>query len=129
MAINAKQIKIIDNGLLITNKSIIPDFIKNDLYTGIYHIIYYWCIDNDIIPPERNDEITIMADGTIRRRNRLLSGIVGKLSNKSDEDIKCLLTNRIKSKPKEITLEYIAKMLNVVIKDTKDDIQYLFMID
>lgn len=127
IAINAKQIKLIDKGLLITNKSIIPDFIKNDLYTRIYHIVYNWCIDNDIIPPNRNDEITVMEDGTVKRRNRLLTEIVGKLGNKSDEEIKCLLTNRITSKPKEITLEYIAKVLN--IENTKTEIQCSIMVD
>lgn len=127
IAINAKQIKLIDNGLLITNKSIIPDFIKDDLDTKIYHIIYYWCIDNDIIPLDRNDEITVMADGTVKRRNKLLNEIIGKLGNMSDDEIKCLLTNKITSKPKEITLEYIAKVLN--IKNTKTETQCSIMID
>ena len=127
IAINAKQIKLIDKGLLITNKSIISDFIKSDLYTRIYHVIYNWCIDNDIIPPNRNDEIAVMEDGAVKRRNRLLTEIVGKLGNKSDEEIKCLLTNRITSKPKEITLEYIAKVLN--IENAKTENQCSIMTD
>lgn len=124
MAIEAGQIKLITNGLFITNKSIIPDFKENDLCTKIYHIIYNWCIDNDIVPPDRNDEITVMADGTVRRRNKLLTEIVGKLGNMSDEEIKCLLTNRITSKPEEITLEYIAAVFNIVVTNTKTDNQY-----
>ena len=125
IAINAKQIKLIDNGLLIINKSIIPDFAKNDLYTKIYHIIYNWCIDNNIVPPDRNDEITVMADSTVRRRNTLLTGIAFKLGNMTDEDIRCLLTNRITSK--DVTLEYIAAVLN--IKKIKSEIQCLFIMD
>ena len=70
MAVNAGQIKYITNGLLILNKSIIPDFKKDDTNTRIYHIIYDWCIDNDVAPPDRNDEITVMEDGSVRRRNR-----------------------------------------------------------
>lgn len=125
----AGQIKYIPNGLLILNKSIIPDFKKDDTDTRIYHIIYDWCIDNDIVPPDRNDEITIMANGTVRRRNRILTGIVGKLGSMTDEDIKCLLTNRITSKPQEITLEYIAAVLNINKTKSKAETQYTFIID
>ena len=70
MAVNAGQIKYITNGLLILNKSIIPDFKKDDTDTRIYHIIYDWCIDNGVAPPDRNDEIKIMEDGSVRRNSR-----------------------------------------------------------
>ena len=125
----AGQIKYIPNGLLILNKSIIPDFKKDDTDTRIYHIIYDWCIDNDIVPPDRNDEITIMANGTVRRRNALLTGIVFKLGSMTDEDIKRLLTNRITGKPQEITLEYIAAVLNINETKSKAETQYSFIID
>lgn len=111
MAVNAGQIKYITNGLLILNKSIIPDFKKDDTDTRIYHIIYDWCIDNGVVPPDRNDEIKIMEDGSIRRKNSLLLEIAGKLDYMKDEEIRSLLTNRITSE--EITLEYIAKVLNI----------------
>ena len=111
MAVNAGQIKYITNGLLILNKSIIPDFKKDDTDTRIYHIIYDWCIDNDVVPPDRNDEIKIMEDGSVRRKNSLLLEIAGKLGYMKDEEIRSLLTNRITSE--EITLEYIAKVLNI----------------
>ena len=118
MAVNAGQIKYITNGLLILNKSIIPDFKKDDTDTRIYHIIYDWCIDNDVVPPDRNDEIKIMEDGSIRRKNSLLLEIAGKLGYMKDEEIRSLLTNRITSK--EITLEYIAKVLNIKTKKEKE---------
>lgn len=114
MAVNAGQIKYITNGLLILNKSIIPDFKKDDTDTRIYHIIYDWCIDNDVVPPDRNDEIKIMEDGSVRRKNSLLLEIAGKLGYMKDEEIRSLLTNRITSE--EITLEYIAKVLNIKIR-------------
>ena len=117
MAVNAGQIKYITNGLLILNKSIIPDFKKDDTDTRIYHIIYDWCIDNDVVPPDRNDEIKIMEDGSVRRKNSLLLEIAGKLGYMKDEEIRSLLTNRITSE--EITLEYIAKVLN--IKNKKEE--------
>lgn len=126
MAVNAGQIKYITNGLLILNKSIIPDFKEADSDTRIYHIIYDWCIDNGVIPPDRNDEITVMADGSIRRRNRLLTEIACKLVYMKDEEIRSLLTNRITSE--EITLEYIAKVLNITNKK-KDEIQYSTVLD
>lgn len=127
MAVNAGQIKYITNGLLILNKFIIPDYKEADSDTRICHIIYNWCIDNDIVPPDRNDEITVMANDTIRRRNKLLTEIVGKLDIK-DEDIKSFLTNKIISKPKEITLEYIATILNIDRTKTKADIRHSFII-
>lgn len=129
MAANAGQIKYIPNGLLILNKSIIPDFKEADSDTRIYHIIYNWCIDNDIVPPDRNDEITIMANGTVRRRNALLTEIVFKLGSMTDENIKYLLTNRITSKPHEITLEYIAAVLNINRTKSKVEPQHSFIID
>ena len=126
MAVNAGQIKYITNGLLILNKSIIPDFKKDDTDTRIYHIIYDWCIDNGVVPPDRNDEITVMANGSIRRRNSLLVEITGKLGYMKDEDIRSLLTNRITSE--EITLEYIAKVLNINNKK-KEEIEYSVILD
>ena len=125
IAVNAGQIKYITNGLLILNKSIIPDFKKDDTDTRIYHIIYDWCIDNGVVPPDRNDEITVMED--VRRRNSLLIEIAGKLDYMKDEEIRSLLTNRITSE--EITLEYIAKVLNIKTKKKKEDIQYSVMLD
>ena len=126
MAVNAGQIKYITNGLLILNKSIIPDFKEADSNTRIYHIIYDWCIDNGVVPPDRNDEITVMEDGSVRRRNSLLIEIAGKLDYMKDEEIRSLLTNKITSE--EITLEYIAKVLNINNKK-KEDIQYSVMLD
>ena len=118
MAVNAGQIKYITNGLLILNKSIIPDFKEADSDTRIYHIIYDWCIDNGVVPPDRNDEITVMEDGSVRRRNRLLAKLACKLVYMKDEEIRSLLTNRITSE--EITLEYIAKVLNINNKKKED---------
>ena len=129
MAVNAGQIKYITNGLLILNKSIIPDFKKDDTDTRIYHIIYDWCIDNDVVPPDRNDEIKIMEDGSVRRKNSLLLEIAGKLDYMKDEEIRSLLTNRITSE--EITLEYIAKVLNIKNKKKKEEIEWppIIMLD
>jgi len=89
-------------------------------------IIYDWCIDNGVVPPDRNDEITVMANGSIRRRNSLLVEITGKLGYMKDEDIRSLLTNRITSE--EITLEYIAKVLNINNKK-KEEIEYSVILD
>ncbi len=129
MAVNAGQIKYITNGLLILNKSIIPDFKEADSDTRIYHIIYDWCIDNGVVPPDRNDEIKIMEDGSIRRKNSLLLEIAGKLYYMKDEEIRSLLTNRITSE--EITLEYIAKVLNIKNKKKKEEIEWppIIMLD
>lgn len=68
-----------------------------------------------------------MEDGSVRRRNSLLIEIAGKLDYMKDEEIRSLLTNRITSE--EITLEYIAKVLNIKTKKKKEDIQYSVMLD
>ena len=116
-AIKEGQIKMIPKGLLILNKSIIPDFKSNDLSSRLYHIIYGWCLDNDVIPPDRNDMITQPANGQTRRNNPVLNAILCKTANMSDDEIRSLLTKRIVSK--DITLEYIAKALNATIQKTE----------
>ncbi len=50
--------------------------------------------------------------------NSLLLEIAGKLGYMKDEEIRSLLTNRITSE--EITLEYIAKVLNINNKKKED---------
>ena len=67
-----------------------------------------------------------MEDGSVRRRNSLLIEIAGKLDYMKDEEIRSLLTNRITSE--EITLEYIAKVLNINNKK-KEEIEYSVILD
>ena len=152
IAIEAKQIKLIDNGLLILNKSIVPDFVEAEqsntskpIYTKIFHLIYYWCITNNIVPPNRNDTI-IKKNGKVYRTNELLSRIAGKYSI-TKEDIQELiikygieyikanidkfpilnsyipyvLNKRITNKPNEISLEYITKALNIDASFTNNE--------
>lgn len=116
-AIEKEQIKMIPKGLLILNKSIIPDFKGTDQSSRLYHIIYDWCLDNDIIPPDRNDEIIKSVNGQIKRNNPVLNAILYRTANMTDEEIRSLLTRRIVSK--DITLEYIAKALNATIQKTE----------
>ena len=116
-AIKEGQIKMIPKGLLILNKSIIPDFKSNDQSSRLYHIIYGWCLDNDVIPPDRNDKITQSANGQTKRNNPVLNAIQCKTANMSDDEIRSLLTKRIVSK--DVTLEYIAKALNATIQKTE----------
>lgn len=60
-------------------------------------------------------------------KNSLLLEIAGKLDYMKDEEIRSLLTNRITSE--EITLEYIAKVLNINNKK-KEEIEYsIIMLD
>lgn len=117
-AIKEGQIKMIPKGLLILNKSIIPDFKDNDQLNRLYHIIYDWCLDNDVIPPDKNDNITKTGNGQIKRNNPVLNAILCRTANMSDEEIRNLLTKRIVSK--DITLEYIAKALNATIQKTEN---------
>lgn len=117
IAIKEKQIKMIPKGLLILNKSIILDFKSNDQPSRLYHIIYNWCLDNDVIPPDRNDNIIKSENGQIKRNNPVLNAILYKTATLSEEEIKNRLTERVKSK--DITLEYIARILNANIQKTE----------
>ena len=63
-------------------------------------------------------QIKYITNGSIRRKNSLLLEIAGKLGYMKDEEIRSLLTNRIASE--EITLEYIAKVLNIKTKKKKE---------
>ena len=103
---------MIPNGLLITNKSIIPDFYNNNSFTKTYHTIYNWCLDNGIIPPESNETIITNADWTVTRRNSLLMNITNRLDG---EDKHSWLTDKITKRPEKLSLEYIATMLNIHI--------------
>lgn len=116
-AIKEEQIKMIPKGLLILNRSIIPDFKDNDQPSRLYHIIYSWCLDNDVIPPDRNDNIIKSENGLIKRNNPVLNAILYKTATLSEEEIKNRLTERVKSK--DITLEYIARILNTNIQKTE----------
>lgn len=72
--------------------------------------------------------VKIIGGDSIRRKNSLLLEIAGKLGYMKDEEIRSLLTNRITSE--EITLEYIAKVLNIKNKK-KEEIEWppIIMLD
>ena len=75
-------------------------------------------MDNGIIPPERNDTFITNANGTITRRNSLLTNIINRIDG---DDICNWLTDKITKKPEKLSLEYIATMLNIRInKETTD---------
>ena len=111
----------------------------------MYKRQYYWCITNNIVPPNRNDTI-IKKNGKVYRTNELLSRIAGKYSI-TKEDIQELiikygieyikanidkfpilnsyipyvLNKRITNKPNEISLEYITKALNIDASFTNNE--------
>ena len=60
MASKYKLVKEFDKGLLIIDKDIFPDYCKEkDHETRIYHSLYNWCMRNDIIPPDRDNEFLL----------------------------------------------------------------------
>ncbi len=68
-----------------------------------------------------------MEDGTIKRRNKLLTAITITLGERTEEDIRNWLTSKITNQPKTITLEYIAAILNIDQK--KEDTHFSFVLD
>lgn len=93
-----EDIKIIDGGYLITNEYIIPDFLitKNDTFEDVrtynYHTIYKYCIDNNVVPPERD--------------NKILDIITATFCNKD-----MINFDRIKQLPDKVSLQYFLKVL------------------
>ena len=150
-AINANYIKEIDDGLFISCPHIIPDFIASDSKPTLYHQIYYWCLENDIIPPTRDDIKSETAQG-VRRTNSILSHLTGKY-NITDDGIDRLaeshqmnrnefleyadrhidkfpvikhyapyvLSKRVKNKPSQVNLQYIAQVLGYGSKQTHNN--------
>lgn len=163
LAVELKQVKYIPKGILITNRHIIPDYIVahnnrqgKPLLTAVYHTIYNWCLDNGIIPPDRNDTIH-KAGNKVKRSNEILSRIAAKF-NVTDKDIVRLadashvsanvylqnaieteqpfihcylpyvLSRRLVTKPEYITLEYIASTLNIPPIDSEDEDNPIIML-
>lgn len=163
LAVELKQVKYIPKGILITNRHIIPDYIVahnnrqgKPLLTSVYHTIYNWCLDNGIIPPDRNDTIHKVGN-KVKRSNEILSRIAAKF-NVTDEDIVRLadashvsvnvylqnaieteqpfihcylpyvLSRRLVTKPEYITLEYIASTLNIPPIDSEDEDNPIIML-
>ncbi|MBP1631383.1 MAG: hypothetical protein H6Q15_2276 [Bacteroidetes bacterium] len=90
-----KQIRYIDNGLLITNKCFLLSVSENK-ENEIYNTIYDFCLDKGCVPPERNKDAIM--------RIMLLN---------NPEPLKNILENKCKTLPENVSFEYFLKVLSI----------------
>ena len=132
LASKYKLVKEFDKGLLITDKNIFPDYCKEkDHATRIYHSLYNWCMKNDIVPPDRDNEsllkhIAFHYDQTkedlmelVRKQNMTGQNLIADYKKHPhnyigifEHYLPYVLSKRVKGVT-EVNLQYIAKVLNV----------------
>ena len=132
LASKYKLVKEFDKGLLITDKNIFPDYCKEkDHATRIYHSLYNWCMKNDIVPPDRDNEsllkhIAFHYDQTkedlmelVRKQNMTGKNLIADYKKHPhnyigifEHYLPYVLSKRVKGVT-EVNLQYIAKVLNV----------------
>ena len=149
MASKYKLIKEFDKGLLIIDKNIFPDYCKEkDHETRIYHSLYNWCMRNDIIPPDRDNEsllkqIAFHYDQTkedlmelARKQNMTGQDLIAdykkhphKYIGIFEHYLPYVLSQRVKD-VRDINLQYVAKVLNIKepVEETADNDPYLFIL-
>ena len=149
MASKYKLIKEFDKGLLITDKNIFPDYCKEkDHETRTYHSLYNWCMRNDIIPPDRDNESLLkqIAFHCYQTKEDLMELAIKQNMTRQDliADYKkhphkyigifehylpYVLSQRVKD-VRDINLQYVAKVLNIKepVVETADNEPYLFIL-
>ena len=149
MASKYKLIKEFDKGLLITDKNIFPDYCKEkDHETRTYHSLYNWCMINDIIPPDRDNESLLkqIAFHCYQTKEDLME--LARKQNMTGQDLIAdykkyphkyigifehylpyVLSQRVKD-VRDINLQYVAKVLNIKepVEETADNDPYLFIL-
>lgn len=106
-AIKSNLLKVVEDGLLITNSFIIPDYIKEDnVYERTYHYLYNLAIEND----------SLLID-----KDKKSLGII--IANYPEICLlKSALSERISNLPKNISCNYFCKLLcntvNIKIEKT-----------
>lgn len=149
MASKYKLVKEFNKGLLITDKNIFPDYCKEkDHATKIYHLLYNWCMKNDIVPPDRDNEpllkqIAFHYDQTkedlmelARKQNMTGQDLIAdykkhphKYIGIFEHYLPYVLSQRVKD-VRNINLQYVAKVLNIKepVVETADNESYLFIL-
>jgi len=94
--LNSKgYVRFIDKTIIITNNNF-PLYLKKTVDNTIYHIIYNYCLNKDIVPPLKEE----MA----------LTYLNEKYSEKYDDLMKDLV-NKCKNLPKDVSLSYFCQAL------------------
>ena len=149
MASKYKLIKKFDKGLLIIDKNIFPDYCREkDHETRIYHSLYNWCMRNDIIPPDRDNEFLLkqIAFHCYQTKEDLMELAIKQNMTRQDlivdykkhphkyigifeHYLPYVLSQRVKD-VRGINLQYVAKVLNIkeTVEETADNDPYLFIL-
>ncbi len=109
MLINAGHIKIIDGGYFISNPFIIPDYVKDDIYSFNYHCIYYHCLDNGCIPPIRDAHIDNILIGHFIYTDKEYNNSTAQ--NKDKVYLPLVIKERLTNMPYFVNWSYLLKAL------------------
>ena len=144
-----KYIEMASKYKLVIDKDIFPDYCKEkDHETRIYHSLYNWCMRNDIIPPDRDNEFLLkqIAFHCYQTKEDLMELAIKQNMTRQDliADYKkyphkyigifehylpYVLSQRVKD-VRDINLQYVAKVLNIkeLVEETADNDPYLFIL-
>lgn len=114
--VHNKQIKHIENGLLILNEYFLLSVSKK-MDNEIYNTIYRFCIDKGAVPPERDKAII----ESIKYKYHVSESTLIQEKKRTDVDIESLkamhlrtvLNQRCQTLPEYVTLDYFLKVLDV----------------
>ena len=109
MLVDAGHIKVVDGGYFISNPFIIPDFIKDDIFTFNYHCIYYHCLENGCIPPIRDAKADNILIGKYILTDK--EYIETNAKNKDNVYLPLAIKERLNNMPYFVNWKYILKAL------------------
>jgi hypothetical protein len=112
------QIRVINNKeLYIFDRHILPTY-KKDVITTTYLLLYYWCIDNNIIPPFKTNKYL----SVIATKCNIDNNAIKDISYNGMEYLPNLLNAKCGKGIKYLSYEYILKVMNkeVITKNEKN---------
>lgn len=109
MLLDAKHVRIVDNGYFICNPLIIPDYIKDDVYTFNYHCIYYYLLYKGIIPPIREEKADRLLSIDYFYTDKTYSKV--EVKNKDNYYLPLAINKRLQNVPDNVNWEYLTKAL------------------
>jgi len=123
-----KQIRFIDNGILILNKCFLLN-VQETRENEIYNTIYNYCIELGNIPPERKENVIREIKFKYLHSNNELETYSNYTTDKAEflksNSIIDILQERCKNLPDHSTLEYFKKVLGIGKVEIKAPITFI----